>query len=281
MGEPERYDTLTQIFGGCYDTSCMEAEESLEEISTFWVDAFESGSCSAEQAPRAREGQNPVGFPIVGFAPSHRRGGSSPDRNANCGANQEKSHEHCGGDAPSQPSSGGFAPRSKALWSDTCESPSQQSSWFGATCESDSDTIRGSSRDMVPPLGALDQEELRKRLGQVRRFRQERGEEPLSPPIVQRAKFLKITLWTSLQKRRREFVVNFTSRPLGMQFNVGMMPCVVKSIVLGSVAGNLGVKKGMVIKALDGENVTEMVYDEFYAKLSKKCIALPYLPPEV
>merc|ERR1712217_636886 len=152
--------------------------------------------------------------------------------------------------------------------------------WFDTATDTDLDTIRSSNRAVAPLVGILDHEELRKRLGQVRKARRDSDEEPHIPP-VHKSRLLKLTLWRSLQDRGAELVVNFASRPLGVQFNVGMMPCVVKSIVIGSVAGNLGVKKGMVIKAIDDENVTEISYDEFYAKITRKSNALPYLSPAI
>eukprot|EP00406_Dinophysis_acuminata_P054793 CAMPEP_0179319710 /NCGR_PEP_ID=MMETSP0797-20121207/57630_1 /TAXON_ID=47934 /ORGANISM="Dinophysis acuminata, Strain DAEP01" /LENGTH=505 /DNA_ID=CAMNT_0021031099 /DNA_START=60 /DNA_END=1575 /DNA_ORIENTATION=+ len=136
-----------------------------------------------------------------------------------------------------------------------------------------------SSASRLTP-GALDYEDLCRRLTKVHRLRRGLDLDEHAPEDL-KARQLALTFWPSLQKKGIELEAIFNTRPLGMAFNVGRMPCVVKSIIVGSVAGSLGVKKGMVIKSIDGEDVTEMAYEVFYDKFSRKCGSLRYMAPEI
>mmetsp|Transcript_68299 Transcript_68299/g.192578 ORF Transcript_68299/g.192578 Transcript_68299/m.192578 type:complete len:469 (-) Transcript_68299:241-1647(-) len=89
---------------------------------------------------------------------------------------------------------------------------------------------------------------------------------------------LEVTFWKSMRDRDREFKFTFTARPLGMEFERGKTPVVVKACARKSVAHGLGVKKGMVFASIEGIDVTRMRYDEFYALLTEKSMSLELMP---
>lgn len=262
---PEPYDTM---FGSCCKPMDLDSSELQENpmCNLLWIGAFPFHSDDVEPAPKAGEPEKLAGFAPRGFAPTcpgfHVR--SSHSHVANHWADQEirlPSYDH-----------------------DVNHGANQENRRFDKWVvdnihETVSDNISTPPK-LPPPPGTLDHEDLCRRLRQVRRLRGE-SEGELCIPREQKAKMMKMTFWPSLQKRDVKFEVNFRSRPLGMQFNVGTVPCVVRSTVIGSAAGRIGVKKGMVIASIDDEDVTKVSYDEFYAIISEKSSVLPYLPPNV
>lgn len=67
---------------------------------------------------------------------------------------------------------------------------------------------------------------------------------------------LELTFWRSA-KVREEVVVKFTSAPIGISFDAGRMPIVVKRVNT-SGARRLGVRENMVVKAVDGKDLINM-----------------------
>uniref|UniRef100_A0A7S2FVR1 PDZ domain-containing protein n=1 Tax=Alexandrium andersonii TaxID=327968 RepID=A0A7S2FVR1_9DINO len=69
--------------------------------------------------------------------------------------------------------------------------------------------------------------------------------------------------------------VTFTRTPLGMSFNSGELPIVVKEVLDDGEARGLGIKEGMIITAIAGVNVSGMSYDAAFALMKKHAAELP------
>lgn len=89
---------------------------------------------------------------------------------------------------------------------------------------------------------------------------------------------LEMTFWKSFREKDKELKFTFTARPLGMEFERGKTPVIVKACARKSVAAGLGVKKGMVFSTIEGLDVTNINYDEFYTLLTEKSMKLHSLP---
>mmetsp|Transcript_123836 Transcript_123836/g.309538 ORF Transcript_123836/g.309538 Transcript_123836/m.309538 type:complete len:130 (+) Transcript_123836:101-490(+) len=78
----------------------------------------------------------------------------------------------------------------------------------------------------------------------------------------------------------REVELIFAMRPLGMTFDAiltftGEAPVVIAEVAEGGHAAALGVKVGMVIKAIGADDVTSLPFRDCLAKLAKAAEALP------
>jgi len=96
--------------------------------------------------------------------------------------------------------------------------------------------------------------------------------------VTNGAPSLEMTFWKSFREKDKELKFTFTARPLGMEFERGKTPVIVKACARKSVAAGLGVKKGMVFSTIEGLDVTNINYDEFYTLLAEKSMKLHSLP---
>lgn len=279
----------TQEVVCAHGTSC-----TVESLCTHG-EPVDEGACMAVPDPSLQPSALRDVRPFYsGFAPSGPQGGSSRRHAANfrmhrydtsCKEDQEDfvwseddsqphSRQPQNLRQPDQVSNGRFAPASRKLSSNACKPQEMQP-------EGISSLISSPNSAWASPRGTLNHVELLKRLKQLEKLRQ--VEEKRHPVIPGRQKesCVKLSFWPSLRSKHTELDVIFTSRPLGISFERGKMPCVVSALITGSVAINLGVKKGMVIKSIDDDDVTNMVYEEFYEFFVEKCNALRYLSPRL
>uniref|UniRef100_A0A7S1L5P2 PDZ domain-containing protein n=1 Tax=Alexandrium catenella TaxID=2925 RepID=A0A7S1L5P2_ALECA len=69
--------------------------------------------------------------------------------------------------------------------------------------------------------------------------------------------------------------VYFTRTPLGMSFNSGELPIVVKEVQDDGEAKDIGVRDGMVIVEIAGSNIVGMSYDDAFALMKRHAADLP------
>lgn len=265
----------------CNATSCLDLNESVEKHKSKPVplDAFPYHVNNSEQPLPL------TGFTPAGFAPSSPR---FPQGHV---TSPRLSHNHIANHRADQENRRCSSSCVAKHWADREKGHEQQRDnrpWPHSADklvlydahEANSDITSFSSSGKVIPMGTLDHEDLCRRLQQIPKKLRGDSVGKFCTRGERQTEMLKLTFWPSLQKRDIEIEVNFTSRPLGMAFHVGKMPSVVISIFIGSLAGSLGVKKGMVVKSIDDEDVTQVSFERFTKLISERSSALPYLVPD-
>mmetsp|Transcript_5027 Transcript_5027/g.9683 ORF Transcript_5027/g.9683 Transcript_5027/m.9683 type:complete len:123 (-) Transcript_5027:226-594(-) len=86
---------------------------------------------------------------------------------------------------------------------------------------------------------------------------------------------LTITFRTNNLHDSAKRVVNFKQSPLGMSFSSQSTPIVIKDVMEGGEAENLGVKQGMVIEKIGDEDITAVTYSDAFASLKSMVEKLP------
>mmetsp|Transcript_73117 Transcript_73117/g.156656 ORF Transcript_73117/g.156656 Transcript_73117/m.156656 type:complete len:451 (-) Transcript_73117:18-1370(-) len=85
---------------------------------------------------------------------------------------------------------------------------------------------------------------------------------------------LEVSFWPSVVDRRKPVKFTFTRRPIGIEFDAG----VVSGFAPTSVAWEMGVKKGMMLKAINGSDIARMKHEDVYRLLAEKCKLLASPP---
>eukprot|EP00747_Dinoflagellata_sp_TGD_P104987 gnl/TRDRNA2_/TRDRNA2_169418_c1_seq1.p1 gnl/TRDRNA2_/TRDRNA2_169418_c1~~gnl/TRDRNA2_/TRDRNA2_169418_c1_seq1.p1 ORF type:complete len:100 (+),score=16.64 gnl/TRDRNA2_/TRDRNA2_169418_c1_seq1:1-300(+) len=70
--------------------------------------------------------------------------------------------------------------------------------------------------------------------------------------------------------------MRFTRRPLGLDFDAGAAPIIINRLQPRGHAEAVGVQIGMVVRSIDGEDVTGRDFEYQYAKLRRCCAELSY-----
>jgi C-terminal processing protease CtpA/Prc len=104
---------------------------------------------------------------------------------------------------------------------------------------------------------------------------------PINPYTLSKLP-LELTMWPSLQRRTTEHRFVFTLGPLGVRFEAGQTPLTVEEVDAQGFARQVGVKVGMIVCKIDGEDVSRvMSYDSLYGHIRQRVMELTPMVPKI